>query len=200
MSCILNYIHMAGLTIEIMSRRATAQQRRKMEAGYAIVDVTSKSPDSRFVKFSPFYPVGSLVIPGNESLGTSESVEGAWQGLKIFEREGIDAKKMKVISMKGLKRKGGETRGRVTGHAFNGGVIGYVEARKKIYLPLYSQALVLLDKELRDILQIAKDHQGKLVLLDYETNEVVNDPRKPLSHASLVAKALLSLAADMNIF
>lgn len=189
---------MANLTIEIISKRAKTQQRRKAEAGYAIVDVTSKSPDPRFVKFSPFYPVGSIYIPGNESLGTSASVEGAWQGLKVFEREGIDSKKMKVTSMKGLKRKGGEARGRVTGHAFNGAVIGYIEARKKIYLPMYNQALALLDKELREILQIAMDHQGKLVLLDYETNEDINDPRKPLSHASLVAKALMAMVNNIN--
>lgn len=100
---------------------------------------------------------------------------------------------MVVKTMKGLKRKATDSKGRVLGHAYNGTTIGYIEARKKIYLPLYNEALSRLDKELGEILEIAKAHGGKLVLLDYETNEDINNSRKPLSHASLVAKALLAM-------
>lgn len=82
-SVIVSILNMYGLSIEIISRKATAQQRKKAEAGYAIVDVTSKSP-THFVKFSPFYPIGPLNVPGTNGL-TTVSVEGAWQGLKVFE-------------------------------------------------------------------------------------------------------------------
>lgn len=177
--------------IEVLNRKATAQQRKKREAGWAIVDVTSKSEDPNFVKFSPFYPVGGLSIPGQPTLGLSESVEGIWQGLKVFEKEGIDKKKFSIKTMKNLKRASGEKRGKVVGHMYQGNILGYLESRKKIYLPAYAAALDRLKPELDLIRKIAEAHGNKLVLLDYETNTSVDDTSKPLSHASLVAKALL---------
>ncbi len=180
------------LTIEIMSRKATAQQRKKIEAGWAIVDVTSKSNDPNFVKFSPFFPIGKLSIPGNPSMGFSESVEGIWQGLKVFGYDGVDKAKFRVKSMKSIKRSSNEKRGRVVGHSYEGRIIGYLESRKLIYVPAYNATLARLKPELDMIKALADKHDGKLVLLDYETNSDIDNLSKPLSHASLVAKALLN--------
>ena len=47
-----------------------------------IIDVTSKSKSKRWSKFSPFYPHGGIKVPFLDE--TSESVEGVWQGLKVW--------------------------------------------------------------------------------------------------------------------
>lgn len=155
-----------------------------------MVDVTSKSTDPGFVKFSPFFPLGGLDVPGLPG-ATSESVEGAWQGLKVFENEQEDTSKFAVRSMRNLKRTSrGNKRGAVVGHRFGGGVVGYLQARALIYKPLYDQALAKLGPELQLLRELARSHGGRLALLDYETNADINDPGRPLSHASLVAAHL----------
>lgn len=186
------------LTVQILNRRATAQQRTLAASGWGIADVTSKSNHPDYVKFSPFFPIGNIDIPGNED--KTASVEGAWQGLKVFENEGIDARKYIITSMKNIKRKASAaSRGRVLGHMYEGRTIGYIESRKKIYIPMYNSVLERLEPVLADILQFASQHHGKLVLLDYETNTNINDGSKPLSHASLVAQALREMHTRVNI-
>lgn len=182
-----------SLQVRVMSRRATRQWKQAEKDGWLVVDVTSKSDHPKWVQFSPFFPLGNLRVPGQEGqLSVSESVEGAWQGLKVFEREGPDARKLRVKNMKGLKRPVSEKRGRVLGHKFGDQTISYVDARRQIYLPLYEQALQRLRPELQDLAAKARaSHGGKLALLDYETNGDVENTAKPLSHASLVATALI---------
>ena len=53
-----------------------------------IIDVTSHAVDE-FVKFSPFYPIGGVPVPFTEGL-VAVSVEGIWQGLKVFEDADVD--------------------------------------------------------------------------------------------------------------
>lgn len=170
------------MDIVIVNKRCASTKVKGLEEdGYVVFDVTSSSKDPNLCKFSPFYPHGSIAIDGH----VSESVEGMWQGLKVFENHGIDESKFAIRSMKNLKR---TTRkfGKVLGHMYNKEVIGYVQARKLIFLPAYEQVLNKLSKELCDM----KQHT-KIVLLDYNTNENIEDVRKPLSHASLIKTRLL---------
>jgi hypothetical protein len=118
---------------------------------------------------------------------TTVSVEGGWQGLKVFESAGVDLSKLRVTNMQGLKRTGRKY-GRVLGH--RAGVssprpLGYLEARQKLYLPMYRWVLdnrvAGLVQEIRQMLS-----DGDVVLLDYETNGDVSDLSSPLSHAELV--------------
>ena len=78
--------------------------------------------------------------------------------------------------------------GRPLGHrkgVYGKELLGYVEARKQIYLPTYKW--VLENKVPRIIERLREASKTKtIVLLDYETNCDVDDPRKPLSHAFLV--------------
>ncbi len=180
------------LQVCVLSKRATRHVHAKRSEGWAIIDVTSKSSDETWRKFSPFYPIGGLHVPGQPAGTTSASVEGAWQGLKVFEGEGVDVEKMAVRTLKNLKRSSkAKGRGRVLGHAFQNDIIGYIEARRRIYLPLYDQVLTRLAPELDALRALAMEHGGRIVLIDYETNADVDDPSRPLSHASLVAAALL---------
>ena len=152
---------------------------------YKVIDITSKAEDP-FVKLSPFYPVGDIPVPLSDG-HVARSVEGIWQGLKVFETEGIDTSKFEVTTMKGLKRtvrKFGNVKGHQAG-LNSQTLLSYVEARKKIYLPAYRW---VLDNKVADVLQLIRDEAAKhpLILLDYELNGDVDDPSKPLSHAYLV--------------
>lgn len=137
------------------------------------------------MRFSPFFPHGGIPIP-NTPGSFAESVEGLWQGLKVFEREDIDPRKWAVTNLSGIKR-GGKSRGAVLGHRFGvgGGVLlGYREARVRIYLPAYRW---VLENRLGDQVEaLRRLAAGTLVLLDYETNADVEDLSSPLSHAALI--------------
>jgi hypothetical protein len=173
------------MTITIESRRKNLASVEKHWPNAAIIDVTSKGVEP-WVRFSPFYPHGGVPIPNTPSQ-TAQSVEGLWQGLKVFEREDIDPRKWAVTDMSGIKR-GGKSRGGVRGHRFGVGsdvLLGYRDARFQIYLPAYKW--VLEQRVAAEVEQLRRLTADKpLVLLDYETNTDVEDLSSPLSHAALV--------------
>lgn len=150
-----------------------------------IIDVTSKAA-AGFIELSPFYPHGDIPIPFSESQ-TAKSVEGIWQGLKVFERADIDAAMFVNKTMKNIKRtvrKYGSPLGHRKGE--NGvDLLNYIDARIQIYLPSY---LWVLRNKVSEIIQGLKEVSAKedLVLLDYSTNCDVLNPKTPLSHAFLI--------------
>ena len=89
--------------------------------------------------------------------------------------------------MRGLKRTVRRF-GKPLGHrkGVNGTeLLGYIEARKPIYVPAYRW---MLEHKVQDIIErLRKASQTQtIVLLDYNTNADVEDGSTPLSHASLV--------------
>ena len=177
------------MPIVVESRRKKAETILKAYPQAVLIDVTSRAPQP-WVKFSPFYPHALIPVPLSPG-HYAASVEGIWQGLKVFATEGIDVNKFAVTTMCGLKRSV-RTRGRVLGHRaglLDATLLGYREARYQIYLPAYRWVLEhCVQAELQEL---ATQAQTKtVVLLDYETNSDVNDTRSPLSHASLILKYL----------
>ena len=172
--------------ITVRSRHTSAAKIEAKHPGAAIIDVTSRGPEP-WVRFSPFFPLGELPIPFTPGR-TGASVEGIWQGLKVFESADIDLPVMAKTTMRGLKRTL-RRYGPCLGHrrGVDGEVLlGYIEARHAIYAPLYRFALEhRLQEEVQQLEAIARTQP--VVLLDYETNCDIDDPRKPLSHAGLVA-------------
>ena len=171
--------------IIVESKKKKMETLEKEYPGAMIIDVTSHA-DDEFVKFSPFYPHGGIPVPFTDGV-TSQSVEGIWQGLKVFENVGVDIHSFKITDMKNIKRTSRKF-GACLGH--RKGVRGeelleYIDARKEIYLPAYKW---VLDNKLQKLVTavriIAKNKP--VVLLDYDTNADVNNPKKPLSHASLI--------------
>ena len=150
-----------------------------------IIDVTSKAQDE-FVKFSPFYPIGGIPVPFTEG-ELALSVEGIWQGLKVFEDTDVDETMFWKKDMKGMKRTTG-TYGQCLGHrkGLHGEeLLGYIDARKKIYLPCYKWALENKLQKLVTAIRIISKNKP-VVLLDYNTNPDVYNAKSPLSHASLI--------------
>lgn len=181
------------LELHVASRRRGLKSLQEEFGDDALfIDVTPKSTDADWIQFSPYYPHGDIPVPLSPGV-TAQSVEGIWQGLKMFESAGIDTSKFEVTSMKGLKR-AVRRFGRVLGH--QAGVEGdtlleYIEARKAIYLPAYrwvlENAVPHLVERLRELAA-----ERTVVLLDYETNCSIEDASRPLSHAGLVREWILT--------
>ncbi len=176
--------------IYIQNKRRKIENIQKDFPGAEIIDVTSKG-EMPFVKFSPFYPIGNIPIPESKN-DFAESVEGIWQGLKVFANHDIDPSKFSITNMKGMKRTM-RRYGTPLGHRYGTDgqqLLDYISARKKIYVPVYHW--VLEQKLVTEIEQLRTMSDKKdVVLLDYETNEDINDGSKPLSHASLIKQFII---------
>lgn len=171
--------------ITIESIRKKSENILKKYPGAIIADVTSQAKDG-LVRLSPFYPHGGIPVPFSEGY-TAACVEGIWQGLKVFENEGIDISMFLNDTMKGIKRTV-RKHGRVLGHrkgVHGTEILGYVEAKHQIYIPAYRW---MLEHKAMDIIErLRKASETKtIVLLDYNTCCNVDDETKPLSHAYLV--------------
>ena len=78
--------------------------------------------------------------------------------------------------------------GRPLGHrkGVNGKeLLGYIEARKQIYIPTYRW---ILENKVANIIERLREASKTktIVLLDYDTNADVENAKMPLSHASLI--------------
>ena len=176
--------------IHVKHRSYSPEKLAKKFAGWDVLDLSSKGQDP-WVKFSPFYPHGGVPVPFTQD-GIAQSVEGIWQGLKVFETADIDTKRFEITSMKGLKRTVRRF-GTCLGHrkgTQSTELLDYREARYEIYLPSYLWVLEnKLSEEVAALRQRAE--QGPLILLDYELNCDVDNLKRPLSHAGLVMHYLL---------
>lgn len=174
--------------IIIKHKRCSRENILREYPNAVIFDVTSKG---EYKTLSPFYPHGGIPIPFSGTV-TSQSVEGIWQGLKVFKNEGIDFSCFDNKTMINLKRTT-RTHGQCLGHQKGLGskeLLGYLTARRDIYVPSYNWMLEhKCQKEINYFKSLLKE--GKtIVFLDYDTNEDIFDPSRPLSHASLIKKYL----------
>ena len=149
-----------------------------------IIDLTSKAEDP-WVKFSPFYPHGNIPIPFSDQMG--QSVEGIWQGLKVFESASIDPSKFERTDMKQLKRtvkRFGQCLGHQKG-VDSKELLDYKTARESIYIPMYK---TVLETHLKSLVERIREtaQEQQVILLDYEMSMDWKDLNKPLSHANLV--------------
>lgn len=177
------------MTFLVVSRRMAPQTIHKRFGDVLLHDVTSRGPDP-WMRFSPFYPHGNIPVPFAPTQ-TGMSVEGIWQGLKVFETADVDPTKLTITTMKNIKRSARRF-GAVLGHraGLEGDrLLGYEEARRMIYLPIYRWVLDhCLQQELAVLRRLGE--QATVVLLDYETNGNVSDVSRPLSHAALIVAYL----------
>jgi hypothetical protein len=177
------------MPITLDSKRKKPETLRQNFPDAIIIDVTSKG-DHPWVKFSPFYPHGDIPVPFSPDY-VSASVEGIWQGLKVFETTDVDVSKFELTTMRGLKRtvrKFGSVLGHRKGVASDQ-LLAYRDARYQIYLPSYRWVLEnCLSAEVEQLAILSQDQQ--IILLDYETNADIDNLAKPLSHAALIQKYL----------
>ncbi|MFD0853545.1 DUF6939 family protein [Actinomadura adrarensis] len=90
------------MTIHVANRRRSRASVESAHPGALILDVTSRAAEP-WVRLSPFYPHGGIPVPFSPGV-TGQSVEGIWQALKVFDGEDVDASKLEITAMRGLKR------------------------------------------------------------------------------------------------
>lgn len=176
--------------IYIESKKRKLDNIRKQYPNARILDVTSSADEEKYRMLSPFYPHYNIPIPFTPESGlTATCVEAVWQGLKVFQNQGVSIATFKNDTMKNLKRtvrKLGKPLGHQKGvHSTE--LLNYYDARMLIYLPTYKWVLDNVPSVHETVMQIKEESQiGDVVLLDYNTNEDVQDTSKPLSHAGLL--------------
>lgn len=171
--------------IIIASKRKKPEAILKQYPNAILADVTSGAKDG-LRKLSPFYPHYGIPVPFSEGY-TATCVEAIWQGLKVFEGCDVDTSLFQNDTMKGLKRTVRRF-GKPLGHrkgVKGTELLGYLEARKLIYIPTY---MWMLENKVKDIIDRLREASKTktIVLLDYDTNSDVENAKKPLSHASLI--------------
>lgn len=172
--------------IYLANKRRKEEGIRKQYPNAIILDVTSKAGWAQ--QLSPFFPHGGIPIPNSNGM-TGASVEGIWQGLKVFETQGISFSHFRNTTMKGLKRTV-RTLGKPLGHQYgvkSDEMLSYLEARVAIYLPTYKWVLSNVPA-VADLVRRIKEkaQETDIVFLDYNTNEDYTNLKSPLSHAALV--------------
>ena len=171
--------------IIIESKRKKPETILKKYPDAILADVTSGAKDG-LVKLSPFYPHGGIPVPFSDGY-TATCVEAIWQGLKVFEGCDVDVQMFLNDTMKNIKRTVRRF-GKPLGHrkgVHGTELLGYIEARKLIYIPTYKWVLENKVSFIIDRLREASKTKT-IVLLDYDTNADVENAKKPLSHASLI--------------
>lgn len=171
--------------IIIESKRKKPETILKKYPDAILADVTSGAKDG-LVKLSPFYPHGGIPVPFSDGY-TATCVEAIWQGLKVFEGCDVDVQMFQNDTMKNIKRTVRRF-GKPLGHrkgVHGTELLGYIEARRQIYIPTYKWVLENKVSFIIDRLREASKTKT-IVLLDYDTNADVENAKKPLSHASLI--------------
>ena len=171
--------------IIIESKRKKPATILKKYPDAILADVTSQA-DTRLRELSPFYPHYDIPVPFSDGY-TATCVEAIWQGLKVFESCDVDIQMFKNDTMKNIKRTVRRF-GKPLGHrkgVHGTELLGYIEARKQIYIPTYKW---VLENKVADVIERLREASKTktIVLLDYDTNADVENAKKPLSHASLI--------------
>ena len=179
--------------IKVVNKKRKIEKIRRAYPNAFIFDVTSSSPNDEGRLLSPFFPHFNIPIPGDSHGMTATCVEAIWQGLKVFEGEGIDIELFQNDSMKNIKRsirKYGKPLGHQYG-VYSSMILDYANARRYIYMPTYLWVLKNIPKVRRVLEKLKeKSQQTDIILLDYNVNPDIRDLSKPLSHAELIKRYL----------
>src|SRR5262245_36944379 len=163
------------------------RHRENVPRGALMYDVSSYA-DHPFCAFSPMWVPGGIPVPGWPGQ-TSDSVEGVWQGLKVIRGKIAP----RLFRGKGVKRGGKKPEG----HRYGDQVIGYAEARRKIYLPAYEWVLAnRIDPALiQTFLERARAGQQQF-FHDLGDNGDLNNLEEAIAHSSLLVRYLNRLLTE----
>ena len=161
------------------------------------INVTSQG--TVFKALSPFF-LGPVQLWGGH---TARNVENAWQFSKVYREHAGDYATWLDWAMRGWADKRAHRypmgKGRVPLHVhWDYQVLDYVEARKRIYIPLYAAA-AYRDPHFH-MLRKRYQEEGELTLwdfdaylhrnLNYSWDDVINDPERKMGHGFVLAMML----------
>jgi hypothetical protein len=172
--------------------------------GAKIVNTTSRASSRWERSLSPFF-LGPCDLYDDFH---AVLVENAWQFSKLYpvhaDKNGEPTKyhwdwaKRGYASVRAHRYPMGR-RARPLCSLWEGERLGYVEARKRIYVPLYAEAVIKTDGWLR--LYRSFRGGGTICLLDFDAydygaeeltlKQVLNDPERKMGHAFVLAMLLL---------
>lgn len=200
--------------MEVVINVASMFDKIEPRPGRIIVNTTSKSETSWERDLSPFH-LGPCPMWG---MHVSHNVENAWQFSKVYaeyadkngnpteaywdwaEAGWQDRKAHRYPMGKGAKP---------LYSLWDGGKLGYIEARKRIYAPLYEEAVrrtvgfemltrLLCESSTKEI--VLRDYDGyDYRKLGMSLTDVLNNPNKKMGHAFVLA-AILSNDKSMDLW
>jgi hypothetical protein len=162
------------------------KRMKKEYPNSVILNVTDKG---LMCELSPKFPHNGIPIPVVDGI-EGVSVDGIWNGFKVFERRGIDKKYFEKDMMKEVDREikyGCKCRGFRNG--LKGKLMNEVDARKKILIPAYNWMLENRCGKLVDVLRKIS-RERTLILLDYSENGDVENISEPFSCATLLKEKI----------
>jgi hypothetical protein len=173
------------------------------------LNTTSRSPSEFGTRFSPFL-LGPVPLYKGAPTNYSMTMENAWQFSKVYKKY-IDENGDPSSAWIEWARKGFRNprafrypmgKGSSPEYSFwNGEKLSYIEARKKIYIPLYKQGIKthrveefkklcdLYEKERRIMLWCYDGYNRKL--FNMSVDDVVNSPDRSMGHSFVLEQLLL---------
>ena len=164
-----------------------------------VINTTSRS-DNWSRGLSPFFLDGGALYGGYRA----ENVENAWQASKVYpefvDRNGDPTPEYFKWADQIWKNKYAIRypmgRGRIPEYSWwDGKKLSYIEARKKIYIPIYSRSVLKSDAFLQ-LSELYKKEERDIYLIDFDgynhikrektLEEVINDPREKMGHAFVI--------------
>lgn len=168
-----------------------------------IIDVTTRSKEPWSKMLSPMYLGPVDMWGGHRSL----NVENAWQFSKVYiqhtDSMGLPSRKWLEWATNGWADRWAHRypmgKGAIPLYSWwDGKRLDYIEARKKIYIPLYRQAAERT-QSWKTLRQILADY-GDITLIDYDgydyiglgmiIDDVINEPNRKMGHAHVLALML----------
>jgi len=158
---------------------------------------------------SPFF-LGPVPLYEGAGLKVATNVENAWQYAKVYPCH-VDKEDNPTEAYFEWAREGWRTRRAVRYPMGRGAIplyswwagekLSYIEARKKIYVPCYSRAVINTPAFAK--LKALYDEHGEVTLWDfdgydyhrlgYSLKDVLNDPDQKMGHAFVLAMLLTEL-------
>ena len=170
--------------------------------------INTTSRDTGFAKgLSPFF-LGPVKMYWNV---TAKNVENAWQFSKVYEhhvsKTGVPTDDWAKWAIKGFNDSYAHRypagKGKKPAFSYwDGKLLGYIDARKQIYCPLYTQAVLVSPayKQLVETFELAEQEGDDLWLWDFDgydhvkrgmsLEEVLNEPKYKMGHAFVLAMLL----------
>ena len=186
--------------------------RKNLPKDAIIINTTSQSPNWS-KGLSPFFLEGGNLYGGFYSA----NVENAWQASKVYkEYIGLDGNPSKEyfnwaqkIWQDTYAHRYPMGRGAIPEYSYwDGEKLTYVEARKKIYIPIYSRA-VLKSEAFEKLSEIYQKEERDIYLIDFDgynhrnlnktIEQVINDPREKMGHAFVIFDLLIKKYGDKKI-
>lgn len=169
--------------VEVMKKvsekyEENAKVARKNFPKAVVLDVTIKGAMGRL---DPDFPLGRIMVPGKRIQALS--VNGAWEGLKVFSKKKEIDEKWMCDEKKVGKKRCCKSWGKMEGLMIEGELIS-VEESKKIFEEIYKETI---KERFGNMIEGLKKEAEKrpIVLLDYEEGS-----EKPFNHVEILKSML----------